>query len=258
MDLKLAQRVAVVTGGAKGIGASTVQAFLREGAQVAVLDLDVGEAERVVADAGGQGLVVRCDVSKQADVSAAFDRIASTFGGVDILVNNAGIQVYGTVTETTEEVWDRVLGVNLKSAFLCSKYALPSMQQRGGGVIVNVASVQAMMSQQKVAAYTTSKSGLLGLTRSIAVDYAPSIRCLAICPGTVDTPMVRNAISESHDPAAVMRECEEMHLLQRIARPEEIAALIVFACSDLAPFITGQPIRIDGGLGVEIKGSKRT
>ncbi len=258
MNLQLAQRVVVVTGGAKGIGASTVRAFLREGARVAVLDLDVATAERLFAESGGQGFAIRCDVSKQAEVAVAFDRILSTFGGVDILINNAGIQMYGDVTETSEELWDHVLAVNLKSAFLCSKYALPSMQERGGGVIINVASIQAVMCQRKVAAYATSKSALLGLTRSIAVDYAPSIRCLAICPGTVDTPMIHNAIRESPDPAAVLRECEEMHLLRRIAKPEEIAELIVFASSDLAPFITGQSIRIDGGLGVEIKGSKQS
>jgi NAD(P)-dependent dehydrogenase (short-subunit alcohol dehydrogenase family) len=258
MDLHLAQRVVVVTGGAKGIGASTVRAFLREGAQVAVLDVDVATAEQVLSVANGQNLAVCCDVSKQSEVSAAFDRIESTFGGVDILINNAGIQMYGDVTETSEELWDHVLGVNLKSAFLCTKYALPSMQERGSGVIVNVASIQAMMCQRKVAAYATSKSALLGLTRSIAVDYSPTIRCLAICPGTVDTPMIHNAIRESPDPAALLKECEEMHLLQRIAKPDEIAELIVFASSDLAPFITGQSIRIDGGIGVEIKGGKQS
>lgn len=173
-------------------------------------------------------------------------------------MNNAGICPYSTVTETSEEQWDYVLGVNLKSAFLCSKYAIPLMLRRGAGAILNVASVQALMSQRNVAPYTTSKSALLGLTRSIAVDYGPQIRCLAICPGTVDTPMLRNAIKDSPDPAAVLRECEEMHVLKRIAQPEEIAELIVFASSELAPFITGQPVRIDGGLGIEIKGSKQT
>lgn len=258
MDLKLSQKVVVVTGGGKGIGASTVRAYLREGARVAIFDLDLEAAEQIAADTTGECLAVRCDVAKNTDIEAGFERVFDAFGGVDILVNNAGIGPYGTVTETTEEMWDRVLDVNLRSAFLCSKCALPSMKRRGGGVVINVASVQALMSQRNVAAYTTSKSGLLGLTRSIAVDYAPAIRCLAICPGTVDTPMVRSAVQESPDPAAVLRECEEMHLLQRIARPEEIAELIVFASSDLAPFITGQPIRIDGGLGVEIKGSKRS
>jgi NAD(P)-dependent dehydrogenase (short-subunit alcohol dehydrogenase family) len=258
MDLKLGQTTVVVTGGAKGIGASTARAFWREGAKVAILDVDVEAGNLVVAAAGSSGLMIPCDVSKQADVAAAFTRLNETFGGVDVLVNNAGIGSYATVTETSEELWDRVLGVNLKSAFFCSKYAIPSMLERGAGVIINVASVQALMSQKKVAAYTTSKSALLGLTRSIAVDYAPTIRCLAICPGTVDTPMLRSAVKDSPDPASVVRECEEMHLLQRIALPEEIAELIVFASSELAPFITGQPIRIDGGLGVEIKGSKQT
>jgi NAD(P)-dependent dehydrogenase (short-subunit alcohol dehydrogenase family) len=247
----------VVTGGGKGIGESTAHAFWREGAQVAVLDVDKDAGERVVQGAGDRGLFVACDVSKQAAVAAAFEQIERAFGGVDMLINNAGINHYSTVTDTTEEVWDRILNVNLKSAFLCSKAAIPMMQRRGGGVIVNVSSVQAFMSQKNVAPYTTSKTALLGLTRSIAVDYGPQIRCVAVCPGAIDTPMLRAAIQESPDPEAVYRECEEMHVLQRCGRPEEVAELILFICSDRAAFITGQPIRCDGGLGITIAGSKR-
>src|SRR5262249_17631559 len=163
------------------------------------------------------------DVSKRADVEAAFVRIIEELDGVDVLVNNAGIQHYGTVSETSEEEWDRVLGINLKSAFLCSKCAIPLMQQRGKGVIVNLASVQAFVSQNKVAPYTTSKTALLGLTRSIAVDYAPHIRCVAVCPGTVDTPMLRDAIRQSPNPDEVFQECVDMHPVKRVATPEEVA-----------------------------------
>jgi NAD(P)-dependent dehydrogenase (short-subunit alcohol dehydrogenase family) len=131
------------------------------------------------------------------------------------------------------------------------------MLERGGGVVVNVSSVQAMISQQKVAPYTTSKTAMLGLTRSIAVDYAPKIRCVAVCPGTVDTPMMKWAAAQSLDPEAVYREVNEMHLPNRIGDPTEIADLILYLSSDRAGFITGQPYRIDGGLGVMIGGSKQ-
>ena len=131
------------------------------------------------------------------------------------------------------------------------------MISHGSGVVINVASVQAFLSQQKVAAYTTAKSALLGLTRSIAVDYSPTIRCVAVCPGTIDTPMLRDAIALSPNPDAVMQECIDMHLLKRIGSPQEVAELILFLCSDKASFITGQAIRIDGGLGITIQGSKK-
>jgi len=150
-----------------------------------------------------------------------------------------------------------VMNVNLKSLFLCSKYALPFMMQQSKGVIINIASVQAFVSQQKVAPYTTAKTAILGLTRSIAVDYAPHIRCVAVCPGTIDTPMLRDSIALSPDPDEVMQECIDMHLTKRIGTPEEVAGLVLYLCDDKAAFITGQAIRIDGGLGITIQGSKR-
>ena len=139
----------------------------------------------------------------------------------------------------------------------CAKFAIPSMQQRGRGVIVNMASVQSFITQANVAAYTTSKTALLGLTRSLAIDYGPKIRCVAICPGTVDTPMLHWAVNQSPDPQAVLKECDEMHPMKRVAKPEEIAAMVLFLASDHAGFITGQDVRIDGGLGISVGGSKR-
>ncbi|MDX1418457.1 MAG: glucose 1-dehydrogenase [Rubricoccaceae bacterium] len=254
--MRFSDRIAVVTGGAKGIGAATAALFAREAARVAILDTDEAGAE-TAADLGEAARFVRCNVADGAEVERAFQEVQDALGGVDVLVNNAGIQRYGTVTQTDEALWDEVLDVNLKSAFLCARQALPAMQARGGGVVVNVASVQAFISQQNVAAYTTSKTALLGLTRSIAVDYAPAVRCVAVCPGTVDTPMLRWAVNESPDPDEVMREVHEMHPVKRIATPEEVASLIGYLCSDDAAFITGQAFRIDGGLGLSIGGSKR-
>ncbi|MAE60463.1 MAG: hypothetical protein CMJ49_03800 [Planctomycetaceae bacterium] len=250
-------KTAVVTGGAVGMGGATTRAFLRDGANVAVLDIDDPAGQAAVADAGERGLFVHCDVAKTQEVDAAFAQVNATFGGVDYLINNAGIVSYNKVADTSEEEWDRTMDVNLKGAFLCARHALRSMEERGGGVVVNMGSVQSYVSQEKVAAYTTSKTAMLGLTRSIAVDYAPTIRSVTICPGTVDTPLLHNAAQLSPDPAAVVQECIDMHLLKRIGKPEEIAELILFVCSDKAPFITGQSIRIDGGLGIMVAGSKQ-
>ncbi len=250
------RKVALVTGGVKGIGLACVKAFLSEGLQVAIFDID-DDGVALAKTLGEDAIFIKCDVSKEAQVKQGVQEVVATFKSIDILVNNAGIQRYSIVTETTEEEWDLVMNVNLKSAFLCAKHTIPEMQKRGVGVILNIASVQSLMTQNNVAAYTTAKSAMLGLTRSIAVDYAPTIRCMAICPGTVDTPMVRDSFALSPDPDAVYQECVDMHLTKRIAKPEEIGNLVLFLASEKASFFTGHPIRIDGGLGVMIQGSKR-
>lgn len=251
MDYK--DKIIVVTGAAKGIGAACAKLFSESGARVALLDVSEGDS----FTAGDCGLYIHCNVSVENEVIAAFEQVRQQFGGVDILVNNAGIQRYGTVTETSAEAWDEVMNVNLKSLFLCAKYAIPFMLEKNKGVIVNMASVQAFVSQPKVAAYTTAKTAILGLTRSIAVDYAPYIRCVAVCPGTIDTPMLRDSFALSPDPGEVMQECIDMHLTKRIGTPEEVAELVKYLCDDKASFITGQAIRIDGGLGITIQGSKK-
>ena len=246
----------VVTGGAKGIGGACVKAFTEGGAKVCILDID--QAGQEFADTlGDETFFIHCDVSKEDEVKTAFRKIEKQLGAVEVLVNNAGIQRYSTVTETSEEEWDLVMNVNLKSAFLCSKYAIPLMVNNKKGCVINVASVQSFISQKNVAPYTTSKTALLGLTRSIAVDYAPNIRSVAVCPGTVDTPMFRSSIQESPNPDDVLEECNEMHLVKRICSSEEVGELVTYLASDKAGFITGQAIRIDGGLGITIGGSKR-
>lgn len=259
MDFK--NKTVVITGGSRGIGLSCAKTFFEEGANVAILDKDSPvlspEDSPGILPGSARWFYYKSDVSKAEEVKAAMTVIYENFGSIDFLVNNAGIQRYGSVTETSEEVWDLVMNVNLKSYYLCAKYAIEYMNRNSGGVIVNISSVQAFVSQQKVAAYATAKTAILGLTRSIAIDYAPEIRCVAVCPGTIDTPMLRRSLEESPDPAAVMKECEDMHLLQRIGRPEEISGLVKFLCSDAAGFITGEAIRADGGLGIMIQGSKK-
>lgn len=244
----------IVTGAAKGIGKACVAYFLNNGDNVIALDIDEKSlSELNIGDA--KLTVFTCDVSKGKIVEETIQKAIEKVGEIDVLINNAGIQRYSTITETSEEEWDLVMNVNLKSAFLCAKYAIPSMQKKGKGVVINVSSVQAFITQQRVAPYTTSKTAMLGLTRSIAVDYAPKIRCVAVCPGTVDTPMLRDAIRDSENPEKVYQECIDMHLSKRICPPEEVAALIGFLAGENAGSITGQAFRVDGGLGILIGGN---
>ncbi len=244
----------VVTGAAKGIGRGATEVFLREGAFVTGLDLDQDAMDAMEHE---NLVMYTCDVSDSQSVNQVIKRASDKFGKAEVLVNNAGINPYGTVTETSEELWDKVLNTNLKSAFLMSKAVLPAMVEAQSGVIVNVSSVQAFITQDQVAAYTTSKTAMLGLTRSIAVDYAPHIRCVAVCPGTIDTPMLRSAFQESPDPQAVLEECIDMHLVKKIGTPAEVGEFIAYLASDKASFMTGQAFRIDGGLGIAIGGSKQ-
>lgn len=249
-------KTVVVTGGAKGIGGACIKVFHDEKANVVILDTDkLGQTN--AENLGDRALFIRIDVSQEQEVKNAMQKIGSVFGSIDVLVNNAGIQYFSTVTESTVEEWDKTMAVNVTGCYLCAKYAIPFMQKRGSGVIINVSSVQAFVSQTQVAAYVTSKNAQIGLTRSIAIDYAPAIRCVAVCPGTVDTPLLNDLFNQSPNPVAVREECEQMHLMKRIANAAEIAEFVAYLASDKAAFITGQAFRIDGGLGITIAGSKK-
>ena len=246
----------VITGGAKGIGAGCAAVFHRDGGRVVMLDPDRENGEALSRKLGDRALFIRCDVSEEEQVQQAVEQTVTTFGRPHVLVNNAGILHYGTVTETGSDEWDRLMNVNVKGAFLCAKYVLPHMMQQQKGVVINISSVQAFVTQERVAAYTTSKSALIGLTRSIAVDYAPQIRCVAICPGGVDTPMNRDAFRQSADPERARSETIDIHLVKRMAEAEEIGQFIAYVASEKGAFITGQPLRIDGGIGLRVAGSQ--
>jgi NAD(P)-dependent dehydrogenase (short-subunit alcohol dehydrogenase family) len=252
-------RVALVTGAAKGIGLATARMLSRRGARVCIADIDSKAAEKACADIfehGGSAVFFLCDVSQSRNAKKLAANVKDRFGTLDLLCHCAGIQHYGTVTTTTEEDWDRVLGINLKGIYLVSHELVPLMPQ--GSAIVNVASVQAFATQTGVAPYTASKGGILALTRSMALDLIPSgIRVNCVCPGTVNTPMLHWAIEQSPDPKAVLKECHRMHPIGRVAEPDEIAEVICFLLSPRASFMVGSIVLADGGLLLPIGGSKK-
>ena len=238
---------AIVVGGTAGIGLATARVLAQRGARVVAL----GAAEPVESLPSGVDVEV-VDVRDEQGLGAAIDRAAQHLGALRVLVNSAGIQRYGDAEETTLELWNQVLQVNVTGMFLACRAALPHLIAAGGGSIVNVSSVQATVSQERVVAYTTSKSAISGLTRSLAVDYADrGIRANTVSPGSVDTPMLRWAAGlfrgdRSED--EVVASWGLAHPLGRVARAEEVAEAIVFLASERASFVTGTDLRVDGGL----------
>jgi NAD(P)-dependent dehydrogenase (short-subunit alcohol dehydrogenase family) len=242
----LADKVAVVTGGAQGIGAACAEALVQAGSRVAILDINANTGEQLASQLGKTASFLQCDVGRSLEVNRAFAAIRKDLGDPTFLLNNAAIAKYAPFLEVTEDVWDETLRVNLKSAFLCSQAAIPGMLRNGGGSIVNMASVQAFVSEYGISAYAASKQGMLGLTRTIAIDCSPLIRCNAVCPGCIDSPMLQISVQGKKEEEEARKN---MHLLQRIGRPEEVAELVLFLLGDRSAFITGQAYRLDGGMG---------
>ena len=256
MPQDLRNTIIAVTGGAYGIGEATAREFARLGATVAILDRDAANGERVAREAEGVSVqFFAADLSNAKEVAASVDAVRRTFGTITVLAHAAGIQRYGTATTTTEEVWNEVLAVNVTSAFLVSQQILPGMVEAGGGAIVHVGSVQSVGAVGNSAAYVTSKHALLGLARSIALDYASfGIRCFCVCPAAIDTPMLRASAALDENPESVLRACERLHLFKRLGRPEEVARVIAFRASSDASFMTGTAVMVDGGCMVPIGG----
>ena len=255
-------KTVVVTGGALGIGRAVCEILANRGATVSILDWDEragSETCRLIEQAGGRGLFQKVNVADAAAVADAVDVTNASFGSVNSLIVSAGIQRYGTAITTDDGQWEEVLGVNLKGAWNAARAAIPHMLEAGGGSIVNVSSVQALASQQNVLAYTVSKHGLIGLTRSMAMDFAKQgIRVNAVCPGTVDTPMLKWAASLDPNPQSVYDACNAMHPLGRIAQPCEIAEVVAFLAHDSSSFVTGAVWTVDGGLLTQIGGAPQT
>ena len=253
-------KVAVVTGGGSGIGRATAEILAARGAAVAVIDLapDAGsETVEGIRKREGKALFYSVDVSQPKQVEAAVAEARSSLGPIDILVVSAGIQRYGNALTTNDEQWAEVMAVNLNGAWYAAKACLPDMVGRGGS-IVNVASVQSLASQYNVLAYTASKHAVIGLTRSMAMDFAlEKVRVNAVCPGTVDTPMLRWAASLDPNPQSVYDACARMHPLGRIAQPEEVGEVVAFLAHDSASFVTGAVWTVDGGLLTLIGGTPR-
>ena len=249
-------------GAGAGIGCATAEAFAAEGAAVVAADWDEPAARAVVAAiaaAGGQALAVHADVSQDGDAARIAAAAQEAFGGIDILFNNAAIQTYGSVWELPEEAWDRTIGINLKSIFLVSRHCIPVMMERGGGSIINTASVQGLASQRNVAAYAAAKGGVISLTRNMALDLGShNIRVNSVCPGAIDTPLLRWASDLFGGEAEDTEDMGAMHALGRVGQPEEVAKIVLFLASDDASFCTGGAYLVDGGLLAPFNGFSAT
>jgi NAD(P)-dependent dehydrogenase (short-subunit alcohol dehydrogenase family) len=244
-------KVALITGGASGIGRSTALLFAREGAAVAVADIDTAGGQSVVDEigsGGGRALFIPCDVTRAADCRGAVEDTVGAFGRLDILFNNAGVIRRATLLEIGEEEWDRVMAVNVRSVFLMSKYAIPHMERAGGGSIINTSSGWGIKGGPKAVSYCASKGAVTNMTRAMAIDHgAQNIRVNALCPGDTDTPMLRGEAAQLGQAEGDFMAEAAQRPLHRYAQPEEIAQAALYLASDAASYMTGSTLVIDGG-----------
>lgn len=252
--MRLKDKICLVTGAGSGIGKAIARLFAEEGGKVAVADIDGDSARAVTGEiekAGGAALAVTADVSDGGSVQAMLKAVMDAHGRIDVLVNNAGFGIKATVEETSEEDWERINRVNLGGVFLGCKYVIPLMRKGGGGVIVNNASVTAIMGIRDRAAYCATKGGVAALTRAMAIDHWPDgIRVNAIGAGTIETPYHKAMFDASSDPAGLRREFEQRHVMDRMGTPEELAKAFLFLACDDSSFCTGSLLIVDGGMSV--------
>jgi NAD(P)-dependent dehydrogenase (short-subunit alcohol dehydrogenase family) len=252
---RLDHRSIIVTGGARGIGRAIVEKCAREGGRVTFIDIDQDEGAataHALRRDGASVEFVRADITREADVKQAIDAAAARHGDADILVNNAGINAYFDATEMSEAQWDSVFAVDLKGAWLMAKHTLPGMRANRRGSIVNIASIHASLTIAGMFPYAAAKSGLVGLTRSLALDYAPfGIRVNAVLPGWTRTHLIEEWFNQQPDPRAAEASVVAAHPLRRLATPEEVANLVAFVASDEASAITGASLAVDCGLSIQ-------
>lgn len=249
--MKLAGKVAIVTGAGTGIGRACAELFAREGAAVVVTGRrrePLEEAAKSVAANGGRAVAHPADVTREADVKSLVRRAVDEFNGLHLLVNNAAYWMAGTAEETSEAEWDRVMDTNLKGVFLLCKHALPELRRAGGGAIINIGSVLSLVGMRRRVAYAASKGGVVQLTKALALDHAAEkIRVNCICPALVDTPMGRESLAQAGDPAADLARRAAQIPLGRMGTPEDVARLALFLASDDSSWITGAALALDGG-----------
>ncbi len=246
---RLAGKACLVTGAGSGIGRATAVRFASEGARVAASDVRTEAAEATAREIGDAAMPVRIDVTSSASVAAGIDSVCAAFGGLDVIVNNAGVTIVGAAHELSEDEWDRELATNLKSVYLVSKAVWPRLLARGGGAIVNTASIAGLWAIPADAAYCASKAGVIMLTKCMALDGAKAgIRVNCVCPGYTQTPMIEGYFQDQPDPDEARRLAERLHPLGRLGRPEDIADAIVYLASDEAAWVTGTALVVDGGL----------
>ncbi len=242
---RVAGKAAIVTGGASGIGRATARVLAREGAAVCIADVDEAGGRQVadeIAAEGGEAIFVRTDVGARADVIDMFERTEEAFGRVDIVHNNAIRVRDGAATELDERDWDATLNIGLKAIFLAAKYGIPIMRKTGGGTIINTGSVHSLVSLPTCTAYDAAKAGVLGLTRTLAIDYGPDIRVCAVLPGAILTPLWDGAPEENR------RRYAQMVPAKRLGTGEDVANAVLFLASDEASFVTGTALTVDGGM----------
>ena len=249
--MRLKDKVALVTGGASGIGRATAELFAREGARLAVADYsaDGRDTVQAIKNAGGEAIFVPVDVSDSGQVAKMVEAALQAYKRIDILFNGAGILYYGTVLETDEQAWNRVISINLTGTYLCCRAVVPHMIRQGGGSIINVAStVGAHDACANAVAYVTSKGGVTLFTKALAIDHArQGVRVNALVPGATDTPMIRKALTPE-----ALEALASSQPMGRLGRPEELAKAVLFLASDDASFVTGSAMYVDGGQTAKI------